>query len=417
MPTSAPGSSRQDRFDAYDMPRGSRFLLRRHQPPRRSIRLRLTLAYLALFVVSAAGLLTLTILFWHAINGTAIVTGDIGGLHRTASPGATKSLVAIDVTTQYNADYEHLLLAAGIALVIFAAFAVALGWMASGWLLRPVRAITTTAKEISASNLHERLNLSGPHDELRELGDTFDDLLARLERAFASERQFVANASHELRTPNATMRVWLDVAMAKPEPVPSHIAALAERLRAELDHVDELVDSFLALAYAQNGQLNDETLVSLSALVAAALEQQSETIAHQSLTIDQDLHDHAWVIGSKTLLSHMVNNLVDNAVKHNQPDGWIHVATTHSGENSGLVIENGGPQLAQAELAELVMPFRRLGAERTGSHRGSGLGLSIVESVIEVHTGTLDLVARPGGGLRAAISLPATVPTVAGGSR
>lgn len=417
MPTSAPGSSRQDCFDAYDMPRGSRFVGRRHQPARRSIRLRLTLAYLAMFVVSAAGLLTLTILFWHAINGTAIVTGDIGGLHRTASPGATKSLVAIDVTTQYNADYEHLLLAAGIALVVFSSFAVALGWMASGWLLRPVRAITTTARQISASNLHERLNLSGPHDELRELGDTFDDLISRLERAFASERQFVANASHELRTPNATMRVWLDVAMAKSEPVPPHITALTGRLRVELDHVDELLDSFLALAYTQNGQLNDETPVSLSALVEAALEQQSEAIAHQHLTVDHDLHDHAWVIGSKTLLAHMVNNLVDNAVKHNQPDGWVHVATTHLGESSGLVIENGGSQLAQAEVAQLVRPFRRVGAERTGSHRGSGLGLSIVESVIEVHAGTLDLAARPSGGLRVAISLPATAPAVASGSR
>jgi hypothetical protein len=390
------------------MQHGPRSLRGRIWPPRRSIRLRLTVVYFALFVVSAAGLLALTIVLWHAANGTAITTGGSGGQHAPTPPGTTRT--PIGVSTQHNADFHHLLVAAAIALVVFAAIAIVLGWVAAARLLRPVRTITTTAKDISATNLHERLNLPGPHDELKELGDTFDDLLSRLERSFQSERQFVANASHELRTPTATMRVWLDVAMAKSDPVPPHITTLAGRLRTELDHVDQLLDSFLALAHTQNGRLTDQATISLSALAAAAVERHADAIGRLDLAVDNEPDDHSWVIGSETLLARMVDNLVDNAVKHNQRGGWVHIVTTHTGNLAGLVVENGGLCLDQSEVSELVRPFRRIGAERTGSERGSGLGLSIVASVVEVHAGTFDLHALPDGGLRVTIALPAAAP-------
>ena len=145
-----------------------------------------------------------------------------------------------------------------------AVLSLAIGWLVAGRFLRPLRTITTTTREISATNLHERLNLAGPDDELKELADTFDELLARLDRSFAFERQFVANASHELRTPLAGMRTSLDVAMAKPGPVPAHIVTLADRLRHELDHVDRLLESFLTLAHTQQGPLADQSTVSLA---------------------------------------------------------------------------------------------------------------------------------------------------------
>ena len=142
---------------------------------------------------------------------------------------------------QHSFDLRQLLIVSGIALVIMAVPAIVAGWLVAGRLLRPLRAMTTAARNISAANLHERLNLSGPDDELKQLADTFDDLLGRLDQSFQSQRQFVANASHELRTPHATMRVWLDVALAKPGPVPPHMVDLGDRLRHELDHVDQLL--------------------------------------------------------------------------------------------------------------------------------------------------------------------------------
>jgi len=147
----------------------------------------------------------------------------------------------------------------------------ALGWLVAGRALRPVRQMTAAAQHISEDNLHERLAVAGPRDELKELGDTIDGLLARLEGAFNAQRRFVANASHELRTPLTTMRASLDVALAKPEPVPPQTVALAGRLRAELDKVDALLEAFLVLARAQHHHLPGSTALPLDYVVGAAL--------------------------------------------------------------------------------------------------------------------------------------------------
>jgi signal transduction histidine kinase len=268
---------------------------------------------------------------------------------------------------QHSSDLHQLIIAAAIALALMAVVSLALGWLVASHFLVPLRAITSTTRDISATNLHERLNIAGPDDEIKELADTFDDLLERLEQAFDFERQFVANASHELRTPLATMRASLDVAMAKPGPLPPPMTVLDERLRRELDHVDRLLDSFLSLARARRGPATDEAVVSLDEAVATA---------------------------------------VDNAVNHNEPGGWLRAQTSSDGAFVRVVVENGGAVLAQDDVNELARPFRRLDAERTGSERGSGLGLSIVRSIAEAHGGALELQARDGGGLRVVITLP-----------
>jgi signal transduction histidine kinase len=278
--------------------------------------------------------------------------------------------------------------------------------LAAGRFLQPLRIITSATRQISATNLNERLGLSGPEDEIKELGDTFDALLERLERSFEAERRFVANASHELRTPLATMRASLDVAMAKPGPVPPQTAVLADRLRRELDHVDRLLASLLTLAQAQRAPAADEGSVSLDALANAAVEQRSDAISSMGLRVDQQRCPDAWVLGSEILLSRMVENMVENAVKHNEPGGWVQLQTALDGPVVRLVVENGGLVLRHEDVNELARPFKRLGAERTGSDRGNGLGLSIVQAITEAHGGVLDLRARSEGGLRVVVTLP-----------
>jgi signal transduction histidine kinase len=246
-----------------------------------------------------------------------------------------------------------------------------------------------------------------PPDEVKDLADTIDDLLERLESAFTAQRRFVANASHELRTPLATMRASLDVAVGKPEPVPAQTLNLANRLRTELDQVDRLLDGLLVLARTQHGTLPDQTTLSLGQVVAAALADRADAITAKRLTVHDTPSRHdARLQGSRTLLRRMVDNVIDNAIRHNHDRGWIRVAIQTDGTTARLVVETGGQVLDQQQVAQLAQPFRRLGADRTGSGSGAGLGLSIVAAIAAAHGGTLDLYARPEGGLRVGISLP-----------
>jgi signal transduction histidine kinase len=363
--------------------------------PRRTIRVRLAALFFAVFLASGAALLAVTVVVWLSRTGGTTARAPAGSLLHPA--------IGI---TQHSTDRHQLLIAAGIALATMAGLSLALGWLVAGRFLRPLRTITTTTREISATNLHQRLHLPGPDDELKELGDTFDDLLDRLERSFAFERQFVANASHELRTPLAGIRTPLDVAMAKPGPVPPHIRTLADRLRRELDHVDRLLDSFLTLAHTQQGPLTDQSTVSLADLARLAIERRGNAISALELDVEQPQRPDAWVTGSQTLLSRMVENVIDNSIGHNQPGGWVRVTTAVEGKRAHLVVENGGPVLDPDQVKQLTQPFRRVGAERTGQDKGAGLGLAIVSSITEVHGGTLDLEALGGGGLHVAITLP-----------
>ena len=367
---------------------------------RRTIRVRLAGLFFAVFLASGVVLLAVTFVIWQGRTGT---------LHAVPVPTTGPQNPATGITP-VSSDRHQLLIASGTALAIMAGASLAVGWLVAGRFLRPLRTITATTREISATSLHERLNLTGPEDELKELADTFDELLDRLERSFAFERQFVANASHELRTPLAAMRTSLDVAMAKPGPVPPHIRTLGDRLRRELDHVDRLLESFLTLAHTQQRPLGDESTVSLTELARRAIERRADAIAAMGLDVEeQQQRPDAWVTGSQTLLSRMIENVIDNSIGHNQPGGWARVRTAVEDKRAHLVVENGGPVLDGDQVRQLTQPFRRIGNERTGSDNGSGLGLAIVSTIVEVHGGTLDLEALTGGGLRVVITLPLAV--------
>jgi signal transduction histidine kinase len=383
--------------------------------PGRTVRVRLTVLYALLFVFSGALLLTIA-------SGVAVGRSSssraspAAGQHPQPGQASARIHMLQSQVAQLQSQaasqpgqnqLSHVLFISSlIALAIMTIVSAALGWLVAGRALRPVRQMTAAAQRISEDNLHERLAVAGPRDELTELGDTIDGLLARLEGAFAAQRRFVANASHELRTPLTTMRASLDVALAKPEPMPPQTVALAGRLRAELDKTDALLDAFLVLARAQHRHLPGYTALPLDYIVGAAVADQAAAIHARNLTVqDTSGPDGAWVTGSQALLSRLVENLIGNAVCHNTDGGWIRITTQTDGNRASLVVENGGQVLQQRQVAELTQPFRRLGADRTGSDKGSGLGLSIVAAIAEAHGGTLDLQARDGGGLRVRVEL------------
>src|SRR3984885_8068338 len=317
--------------------------LARLRLPGRTVRVRLTVLYGILFVVSGAVLLAIA-------SGVAVVrssASQVAAVPNRARPGSAGSALAeaqahIQVLQAQLQNLQpqaagqasqdglsrQLLIASLIALAIMTVISVALGWLVAGRALRPVREMTPAAQRVSEDSLHERLALRGPKDELKQLGDTIDGLLERLEGAFTAQRRFVANASHELRTPLTTMRAAIDVALAKPEPAPPQTVALAGRLRTELDRIERLLEAFLVLARAQHRSLPGQAVLPLDYIVSSALAGQAAAIAAMGLTVaDTRGAGGAWVAGSQALLSRLVENLVGNAVSHNVPGGWITITT------------------------------------------------------------------------------------------
>jgi signal transduction histidine kinase len=382
--------------------------------PLRTVRMRLTLLYGALFFLSSAALLAVAYtLTWNAtrppvdkvlINDARLYAVD----RNAASLQAMRELKLRDavVAGQHATMMHQLLASCAIALAITAVLSIALGWLVAGRVLRPLRTMTAAMQRISEQNLHERLAVAGPDDDLKRLGDTIDGLLARLEGAFDAQRGFVANASHELRTPLTMMRTALDVATRKPGPSAPAVTALAGKIRAGLDKADRLVESFLTLARAQHGGTVTRSIVALDELATTALAEHSAAINDMHLTVGQDHHD-ASVPGSEALFAYLTGNLIDNAIRHNQPGGWIRVATGTGTGTAWLIVENSGPVLGQSHVGELLQPFRRAAPDRTGTNgTGVGLGLSIVAAVVATHDGSLDLHARPHGGLRVTVTFP-----------
>jgi signal transduction histidine kinase len=274
----------------------------------------------------------------------------------------------------------------------------------AGRVLRPLQVITTAARELSASSLHERLALGGPNDELRELGDTFDELLGRLEASFTAQRQFVANASHELRTPLTLERAILEVTLADPAASESSLRAACERVLAIGEQQEHMIDALLTLARSDRGLERREPLA-LDTLTGHALEERRGEIERRGLHLDSKL-ERAPTTGDRRLIERLIANLLDNAIHHNSPRGSLTVQTGVDAGAAFLTVSNSGALIAPEEIPSLIRPFQRLGVDRIGHGDGHGLGLSIVDAIATAHGASLSVRAQAAGGLLVEVRFP-----------
>ena len=277
-----------------------------------------------------------------------------------------------------------------------------LGWVIAGRALRPVRTITDTARDITASNLHRRLALKGPNDELKQLGDTVDGLLGRLETSFDAQRQFVANASHELRTPLTLERTLLELALSDPNASIESYRHTCEQLLAVGEQQERLIEALLTLSRSQRG-LDSRQPVDLAAITAAA----AAAADHDGLVIDSAL-EPAHTTGNPRLVERLVANLVSNAIRHNVVGGRVSLATETRDGHAILTVANTGPAVPASELERIFQPFQRLDPARTSDGNGLGLGLSIVQAIADAHEATITTDAQADGGLQIHVSFPSS---------
>ncbi len=364
-------------------------------PPRRNLQRRLAFTYGA--TVFGVGLVVLAIPY---VAGRASSVVPLVVFGRGAGfPGRRALLVA-----QRGADVHQQLALSLVALLVLAVIAVVAGSVLAGRTLRPLREITDTAQEISASNLHRRLDIDGPYDELNELASTLDELLARLEASFAAQRNFVANASHELRTPLTAERALLQVALADPDASAESLRAVCQEVVALGDSEERLIDDLLTLAQSEGGVQESERF-DLSLLARSSVQARAADAAERQVEVEASCVP-APVTGDRRLVAILVGNLVDNAVRHNQPGGHVLVRTAHSGRGSTVAVANSGPVVADQDVAHLCEPFMRLDSTRRLHGEGHGLGLAIVRAVADAHRAELRIRARPEGGLAVEVTFP-----------
>jgi signal transduction histidine kinase len=403
--------------------------------PRHTIRLRLTVLFGALFLLAGAALLTVTYLLvraqYTANNASFFVTsGRVGGAEISGNAIVARSGNGVSISVhgtgpalssskppsvptpgqiiaaakqQSTAALHGLLINSGFALAIMALLSIWLGWVVAGRALQPLRTITNAARNISASNLHRRLALGGPDDELKQLGNTFDALLARLETSFEAQRQFVANASHELRTPLTLERTLVEVALADPDPSIDSLRRTCEQVLGASEHQERLIEALLTLSRSQRG-LDQQERIDLAATTVSAL----RLVAPTELTLTNELAP-AWTRGDPRLLERLVANLLENAIRYNVPGGSIELSTGTDAEHPFLRITNTGPLIPEEELDRLYLPFERLENTRADETRGLGLGLSIVQAIAVAHDAALSTETRAEGGLRIEVRFPPDV--------
>ena len=290
-----------------------------------------------------------------------------------------------------------------VALGLMTVITFGSAWVLAGRMLKPIHAITATARRLSGSTLHERIALRGPRDELKDLADTFDAMLGRLDTAFTAQREFVANASHELRTPLTIIRTEIDVALADPDISPTELQEMGAAITDAVLRSERLIDGLLVLARADECPLTSELdLADIAQQEVAAASSQADDLG---LRLDLDLRS-ALVMGERALLERLVANLVENAIRHNVKDGWFSVKTWAEGEQAHLEVANGGPVIPSDDLQRLFERFYRPDRSRSRQTGGFGLGLSIVKSVVAAHKGVVELRASEEGGLLAKVTLP-----------
>lgn len=305
---------------------------------------------------------------------------------------------------QRAADSHQLLVNSGIALGIVAVLALLAGWLVAGRMLRPIRIITRTARRISSTSLHERLALDGPQDELKELGDTLDDLFARLEAAFDAQRHFVASASHELRTPLTAERTLLQVALDDPSTTSAAWRSTAREVLASSDEQASLIEALLTLASSESG-LSERELVDLAATVPTALADLQPDIDRLGIHVDE-VTEPAHLDGDPLLVERLVANLLANAVRHNIYGGRVEVRTGVRDGKAVVSVTNTGPHVPPAEIDRLFQPFQRLDRRRTNYKDGHGLGLSIVRAIVVAHGATVTAEPELSGGLSVRVVFP-----------
>jgi signal transduction histidine kinase len=393
-------------------------LARRSVPQR--VGPRLSLIFAALFLVAGSALLGLTyglvdaslpnpsghsLTKQQALDDRLKCAGN--GADKAEISGCLRKAYAAGVgkgsSDQRSRALDSLLTYSLIGLGITTLASGGIGYLVARRVLKPVRSITATARRASHEHLGERLALSGPRDELRELADTFDDMLDRLDRSFAAQRQFVANSSHELRTPLTAMRTAIDVTLAKPGRTQRQLEDMAVRVRRSTEQAQHMVEALLTLTVSEQGGQHSEQL-DLAALAEDALDQAGDGIRHAGLHADAALA-RAPMHGDAHLVERMVWNLVDNAVRHNVAGGWIRVSTGTDDDVAFLRIANSGAVIPDSAVSALAEPFYRL-AGRTGEGGGFGLGLSIARSVSSAHGGTMTVTNPAIGGLDILVRLP-----------
>jgi signal transduction histidine kinase len=430
--------------------------------PRWTIRLRLTLLYGALFLVAGAALLAVT--YGLVANGSSStqgvfvsrdvkpVSGQLPALPQNVAGGRVTGSVtaptpqevpsqkgappdtvvqlqtyAGQVTATFkrlsaaqqkqlqgvqdkaNARIAHvrdeqlstLLTRSGVALGIMALASIGLGWLMAGRALRPVRTMSLRARGISERNLHERLALEGPDDELKELANTFDGLLGRLESAFESQRRFVANASHELRTPITLERTLVEVALADPHPSIDSLKDTCRRVLVASEQQERLIEALLTLARSQRG-IQERSPIDLGEVTGEVV----RAVPSEGLRVETELEE-ACTAGDQAMVERLVANLVENAVRYNEPGGWVTAWTGLRHGQPTVEVTNTGPVVTDADVEELVKPFYRAGGNGgSGNGHGLGLGLSIVHAIAVAHDARLSTEPRPDGGLRVTVAFP-----------
>lgn len=392
--------------------------------PRPTARRRLTLLYGALFLASGAALVAITyLLAWHVTAAIKLPkaqreasgsttprpadmqpTPPVSSAHRIHLSRAQIAQQQAQIEQLHAVAMHRLLIWSGVTLAAMAVISIALGWLVAGRVLRPVRTINATARRISASNLHERLGLDGPDDEFRELAATLDDLLGRLEASFESQRRFVANASHELRTPLTLDRALLERALRTREPGQDAWRATCERLLASNQQQDRLIDALLTLARSE-GALSRHDTFELGAVVDSVLLTPELDATNMGLRVNTRI-DHAPANGDRRLVERLIRNLVDNAMRYNEPAGQVDIATTTEFGHAVLTITNTGPTIPPGEIDRLFQPFQRLTPNRSSRANGTGLGLSIAKAIADAHNAAIATTPRPNGGLKIQVRFP-----------
>jgi signal transduction histidine kinase len=398
--------------------------LRRKILGRRSVRARIALACAGLFLVTGGAFVAATYaLVDHSLPTTAqpasmnkqFLQACYSGEQQGTLTGAqaSKCKQAFATAAEFGAamerlkDLHELLLWSLVGLGVATIVAGLLGWAIGRRILVPLHKVTGAARRASQEHLHERISLAGPPDELKELADTFDDMLDRLDLAFASQRRFVANASHELRTPLTSMRTLIDVAMAKPTRTTEGLETVVGRVREALGQSEAIIDGLLTLARSDRGVTARE-LVDLEAAAQDAIDETSACARASDVVIEADL-SAAPTLGDRVLVERVVANLVDNAVRYNVTAGSVQVETGTDQGQSYLSVTNTGPLVPGPKVASLFEPFTRLD-KRVANGNGVGLGLSIVASVVAAHHGRLHAHALPEGGLKITVWFTTAAP-------